>query len=286
MKLRLEQVKDLIRSSLDEDIESGDITTRGLIPPTQRITAKIVSQQSGIIAGLPIAQWVFKLLDKRCVWRSKFSDGNRVKKGRTIATVNGLARAILSGERTALNFLTHLSGIATTTRKFVNEVKNTGVKIYDTRKTIPGLRLVEKYAVTCGGGYNTRMGLYDMAMIKDNHIKTCRAIGLPLDQLIKSLYSKIFRGTEVEFEAQNLRQAELALQCDVDIIMLDNMSYKTLKKVVKLIRKSNKQVQIEVSGGINLKNVRKMARFDIDRVSVGTLTHSVHALDISLEIEK
>jgi nicotinate-nucleotide pyrophosphorylase (carboxylating) len=286
MKLRLEQVKDLINTSIEEDIGTGDITTRGLIPPTQAITARFVAQQTGIISGLSMAQWVYKILDKRCVWRSRFSDGDRVKKGQTVATVRGLARAVLTGERTSLNFLTHMSGIATLTRRFVEEVKNTGTKICDTRKTTPGLRLVEKYAVTCGGGQNIRMGLYDMAMIKDNHIKVCHALGLPMDQLVKSLYSKIFRGTEVEFETQNLRQVELALKCDVDIIMLDNMTYKMLRKAVKIIRKTNKTVQIEVSGGINLKNVGKISRLDIDRISVGSLTHSVPSLDISLDIDE
>jgi len=285
VKLDAKYVKSFVRSVLEEDIGEGDITTKNIIPPTHRIVAKIVAGESGIISGLPVAREVFKTLDKKCVWRAKFSDGDFVKKGQTVAVVKGLARAILTSERTVLNFLSHMSGIATLTKKFIKKMKKSNIKILDTRKTLPGLRLFEKYAVMCGGGCNNRLRLDEMVLIKDNHIKTCRKLGLPIEQVVKSLNTKIPHDTEIEFEAQNMYEVMLALNSNVDIIMLDNMSYKRIKKAIKLIRQKNKNIQIEISGNINLKNIEKLSRLDVNRISIGSITHSAPALDFSLEIE-
>jgi len=205
MKLDFRYVRNIVKMALEEDIGGNkDITTYSLIPPTQHITVKIMAKQTGIIAGMHVARQVFKTLDKTCVWRSKFSDGDRVKEEQTIAIITGLARAILTGERTALNFLQHLSGIATLTNKFVLKTKNR-TNIFDTRKTSPGLRLMEKYAVTCGGGKNHRMTLSEMVLIKENHIHICKHMGLPISQLISSLCDKVPRGTRIEMEVQNMR---------------------------------------------------------------------------------
>jgi len=285
MKLNSKEIIHLAKQSLNEDIATGDITTTNLIPPTCEVSAKIVAREKCVIAGLCIARQLFKCLDKNCVWRAKYSDGAIVKKNKTVATVTGLARAIITAERTALNFLSHLSGIATLTHRFVEKTKGTGVKIFDTRKTTPGLRYVEKYAVVCGGGQNHRMNLSEMVLVKDNHIKICQNEKLPLAHLISFLKGKISRGTKIEFEVQNLRQLDFALKNNIDIIMLDNMDFKTLKKAVKIIRNTNKNVGIEISGRVNLKNITKIAKLKIDRISVGTITHSASAVDFALEIK-
>jgi len=284
MKLERKYILELIKRALDEDNSYCDITTRSLIPPTQRITVEIISKDTGIICGLDIAREIFKFSDKNCIWRAKLKDGDKIKPNTTVAIIKGSARNILSKERTVLNFLQHLSGISTLTNKFVKKIKNR-VKIYDTRKTLPGLRKIEKYAVLCGGGYNHRNNLSEMVLIKDNHLKVCSQIKLPIIQGINSVYYKIPRGTKIEMEVQNLRQLNIALKSNcVNIIMLDNMSVKTLKKAIKIIRKVNKNIEIEVSGGINFKNIEKISKLDIDRISIGSLTNSAPILDISLEI--
>ncbi|MBU0952519.1 MAG: carboxylating nicotinate-nucleotide diphosphorylase [Elusimicrobia bacterium] len=286
MKLDLKKCNPLIKSALAEDIGTGDITALNLISPTLRISAKIIAKDQAVVSGLAVARQVFKLLDKKCVWRAKFSDGDTIKKGRTLAVVSGLARAILSGERTALNFLAHLSGIATHTNKYARKIKKTTAEIYDTRKTTPNLRVLEKYAVICGGGVNHRMGLYDMALVKDNYISIYRYGRIPSYQLISSLKSKLPYGMKIEFEADNMRDVELAAANNVNIIMLDNMDIKTLKKAIKFIKKSKKNIEIEVSGRVNLKNVARIAKLGADRISVGEITHSSPAVDFSLDIVK
>jgi len=284
MKPDTKQVFNLAKLSLNEDIPSVDLTTTNLIPPTCRVSARIVAGERCVVAGLGLARYVFKYLDRNCVWRAKYSDGDIVRNGRTVATITGLARAILTAERTALNFLGHLSGIATLTRRFVERVKGSGVDIYDTRKTAPGLRVIEKYAVRCGRGHNHRMNLSEMVLIKDNHIKICRNEKLPLGQLISFMRGKIPRGTRIEIEVQNLRQLDFALKNPPDIIMLDNMDFKTLQKAVGVIRKSGHDIEIEVSGRVNLKNIERIARLKVDRISTGEITHSAPAMDFSLEI--
>ncbi|MFN3966359.1 MAG: carboxylating nicotinate-nucleotide diphosphorylase [Endomicrobiia bacterium] len=284
MQLDLKKVREIVRIALAEDIGTDDITTKSIFSPTEVAQAKIVAKDNCIISGLAVAREVFKTLDKKCIWRAKYKDGVKVKAKRTVATVRGRAHAILSGERTALNFLSEMSGIATLTNKFVNKVKKYNIEIFDTRKTSPGLRMIEKYAVTCGGGKNHRMGLYDMILVKDNHIRLCRQRKIPIAQVLNSLRGRILRGTKIEFEAQSLRDVELALNSELDIIMLDNMDYKTLKKAIKMIRKSKKDVIIEISGGINLKNIEKIAKLRPDRISLGEITNSAPAIDFSLEI--
>ncbi len=284
MLLDLKKIKEIIKTALTEDIGTGDITTNNIFSPTEITTAKIVAKDTCIVSGLAVVKEVFKALDKKCIWRAKYKDGSKVKANRTVAVVRGRAHAILAAERTALNFLSEMSGIATLTNRYVNKVKRYNVEIFDTRKTSPGLRIIEKYAVTCGGGKNHRMGLYDMVLVKDNHIKLCRHRKIPIVQVLSSLKGRVPRGTPIEFEAQNLREVELALNSDVDIIMLDNMDYKTLKKAVKMIRKSKKDILVEISGGINLKNIEKIAKLKPDRISIGKITNSVSAIDFSLEI--
>ncbi|MDI6641898.1 MAG: carboxylating nicotinate-nucleotide diphosphorylase [Elusimicrobiota bacterium] len=284
MKLDLKRIKPLLKTAIAEDLGDGDITSTNMFSPTERISAKIIANQKCIISGLPVVREIFKLLDKRCIWRAKYRDGDVVKKARTVATVTGFARAILSGERTALNFLSRLTGIATLTGEFVKKLKNTDIKIYDTRKTTPGLRLLEKYAVSCGGGFNHRFGLYDMVIIKDNHIKICKKEKLPIVEIIASVKRKIPYGTKLEIEINDLRDIKFALQGAVDIIMLDNMDLKTLRRAIKIIRAIKKDVIIEVSGNVNLKNITKIAKLDIDRISIGKITHSAPAVDFSLEV--
>lgn len=284
MKIDPLKLKLLVKGTVAEDVRDGDITTINLIPPTNRASARIVSRDHGIVCGLGVARQVFKTLDKNCVWRSKYSDGDVVKSGRTVATVSGLSRAILTGERTALNFLSRLSGIATLTRKYADRVSKKNVGIYDTRKTSPGLRFIEKYAVAVGGGSNHRMALDEMILIKENHIKVCKRGNIPLAQALTAIKGKIPRGMQVEIEAQNIRQVEFALKNKVNIIMLDNLDFNTLRRAVEIIRKSGKKTEIEVSGGVNLKNVERIARLGVERISVGALTHSAPAVDFSLDI--
>ncbi|OGS20239.1 MAG: nicotinate-nucleotide diphosphorylase (carboxylating) [Elusimicrobia bacterium RIFOXYA2_FULL_40_6] len=286
MKLDLKKFNPLIKTALAEDIGTGDITALNLISPTLRVSAKIIAKDQAVVSGLAVARQVFKLLDRKCVWRAKYSDGDTVKKGRTLAVISGLARAVLSGERTALNFLSHMSGIATHTNKYVRKIKNTNAEIYDTRKTTPNLRVLDKYAVLCGGGTNHRMGLYDMALVKDNYISIYRYSRIPSYQLISSLKSKIPYGMKIEFEADNMRDVELGVMNNVNIIMLDNMDVKTLKKAIKYIKKSKKNIEIEVSGRVNLKNVARIAGLGVDRISIGEITHSAPAADFSLDITK
>jgi len=230
-------------------------------------------------------------------FKRMIQDGDRVKKGETLAEVRGSAQVVLTGERTALNFLQHLSGIATLTQKYVEAVKSGTpqgkAKVYDTRKTLPGLRYLEKYAVSCGGGYNHRMGLYDMVLIKDNHWRIAQAETrgrVASGWNLEEIKERIPRAMKVEVEVNNLRQLKRVLAMDVDIIMLDNMKLPILKKAVKMVqlvrdRKGARSPAIEVSGNINLESIKQIARLRVDRVSVGEITHSVRALDISLEID-
>lgn len=283
MKLNSRELKSIVETAIKEDLPGGDITTENLIPPIEKAKARIITNQNGVIAGLDVAREVFKKIDKTLKWRAKTRDGQFVKKGKVIAEIDGKVRSILAAERIALNFLQHLSGIATLTNKFVKKVRY--AKIYDTRKTIPGLRALEKYAVACGGGFNHRSSLSDMVLIKDNHIMACKKIELPLQQLVENLRWKIPKNMEIEIEVKNLVELKRALKYEnVNIIMLDNIPLKKLKKAVKMIRKARKDLQIEVSGNINLKNIEKLKNLKVDRISIGSITHSAPALDISLEL--
>jgi nicotinate-nucleotide pyrophosphorylase (carboxylating) len=296
--LNLKKLEPLIKRALREDIGRGDITTNLLIPKDKKVKAVIQAKEEGVIAGLEVAAKVFKLIDKRIQFKATSSEGKRVKPGKIIAKLRGNARSILSAERTALNFLQRLSGIATLTDKYVNLIKPFKTGIMDTRKTTPGLRALEKYAVRAGGGYNHRMGLFDMVLIKDSHIKVQ---GQNIKRLVESAKRKVrqslpLRGAKqrsnqikVEVETENLKEVAQAVQAGADIIMLDNMSLSQTRKAVKLVKslspKGKKRPLLEASGGVNLNNVRKIAASGVDMISLGALTHSSRALDISLEIE-
>ncbi|MCX5781234.1 MAG: carboxylating nicotinate-nucleotide diphosphorylase, partial [Elusimicrobia bacterium] len=256
-----------------------------IIPSEKVVQARLVVKDEGIICGLKIFGEVFSLLDKKIKFKSVAKDGQKVRKGKIAGILVGSARAILAGERTALNFIQHLSGIATLTSRFVQKVKGTKAKIYDTRKTLPGMRALAKYAVLCGGGYNHRFSLSDMALIKDNHLILIKDI----QSAVKSVRNKN-RGIKVEIECKNLNQVSLALWAKADLIMFDNMDINTIKKALKMVRDFSKfgsyHPQTEVSGGVTLNTVRNFAKTGVDRISVGALTHSAPSLDISLEFGK
>ena len=285
MKIKIDNKKILpiIKLALEEDIGEGDITTENIIPPTLKAEAKIIAKERGIICGLSIVKHVFKMLDKKCKWRAKVSDGDLVKPNKEVARIYGSARAILTAERVALNFLQHLSGIATATYRLVKIAKKK-FDIYDTRKTHPGLRYLERYAVLCGGGKNHRFQLDDMVLIKDNHIKVCELKKLPVEEIFCRMRQRLDYTADVEIECCNFRELKIALKMKPDVIMLDNMNYKQLKKAIKIIREKLPKTKIEVSGKITEKKLKKLRRFDIDFVSVGSITHSARDIDFSLEI--
>lgn len=277
MKLPLLYIDKIIREALTEDINYIDITSDNLISPDSRSTAHFMAKDSGVLCGIDIALRVFELLDSSFEFEVLLKDGDAVKKGDIIAKISGPTQSILKGERTALNILQHLSGISTATYRAVEAVKGTRASITDTRKTLPGLRALQKYAVVTGGGQNHRFNLSDCAMIKDNHIDACGSI----TDAVKTLKGKIGHTVKIEVEARTLADVEEALQCGADIIMLDNMDTETMRKAVEL---TGGKVPLEASGGVTLENLRTVAETGVDIISMGALTHSVKALDISLKI--
>ena len=270
-------VDKIIEQALLEDIGTGDITTESTIPSNFKAKGIIKTSEEGVVAGLDIICLVFKKLDFEICCKSKIKDGNKILAGEILAEITGSARTILTGERVALNFIQRMSGIATITSKFCQEVKGFPVRIVDTRKTTPGLRILEKYAVRMGGGYNHRFGLYDVILIKDNHI----VVAGNIKSAVNSVRKQISHTIKIEVEVENLSQLQEALEMKVDIVMLDNMSLDIMKEAVK---KAKGKVLIEASGGITLDNVREIAQTGVDLISVGALTHSVKSLDISMEI--
>jgi nicotinate-nucleotide pyrophosphorylase (carboxylating) len=275
------QIDKIILRALKEDVGSGDITTRATIPPNKKGRAKFIAKDNGIVAGLNVIERVFKLYDKKLKLKKFMRDGDKVNKGQIIAEVSGRISSILSAERTALNFLQRMSGIATLANKFLDEVKHTNVKIVDTRKTIPGLRILDKLAVAYGGCQNHRFGLYDMFLIKDNHIAAAGSITSAV-KACQKLMRKKKKKIKIEVETENIEQVKEALSTNADIIMLDNFNIDEIKKAVELIDHNKK---IEVSGGITLDSVKTIAETGVDYISVGALTHSVKVLDISLKID-
>lgn len=271
------ELKDLIQQALEEDLGYGDVTTDCLLEQDKITPAQIVAKQNLVLAGLDVARKVFSFLDSKTEWSSKKKDGEEVLKGEVIAAFQAKANAILKGERVALNFLQRLSGIATLTRQFVKKVEATGVKILDTRKTTPGLRALEKYAVQMGGGNNHRLGLFDRYLIKDNHIAAFGSVS----KAVEACLQKRKRGLLMEVEVRNFDELKEALQFPVDIILLDNFSPAQIKEA--LIFKNGK-VKFEASGGIHLDNVRHYAETGVDFISIGALTHSAPAVDLSLVI--
>ena len=275
------EIDTLIRNALKEDIGSGDITTSSTIPAGHVSVASFISKGRFTVAGLPFVKRTFMLVDKGLRFKIKTKEGTSVKRGEVLAEVMGSTRSILMAERVALNILQRLCGIATLTNSFVNRVKGSGVKILDTRKTAPGLRYLDKYAVKLGGGHNHRFGLYDAILIKDNHIEAAGGI----DNAVRLARQGRGRGKNIEVEAGSLAEVDQALSAGADIIMLDNMPLDRMKKAVKLIRNSSKAATIEASGNVNPGNVRSIAKTGVDCISVGALTHSAPAADISLKIK-
>jgi len=282
--LDLRLVEPLVRLAIKEDIGHGDLTSRAVLSPRAKARGIFVVKEDGIIAGLPLIELIYRAISKSVKVNLLMGDGRSVLGGTPVAHVTGSAIALLSGERIALNFLQRLSGVATLAARFVEEVRGTGVEILDTRKTTPGWRYLEKYAVRAGGGINHRMGLFDRVLIKDNHLRL--ASYQPITEAVSKVRRKCPAGTVIEVEAENLAQVEEALASGADIIMLDNMSPKLVAKAVKVIRSAAVVPQIEASGGINLENAREIALTGVDWISVGGLTHSAKALDIGFDIEK
>jgi len=271
-------IDSLIECGLNEDVNTGDLTTDLLIPASIQSTAIMNAKADGIIAGLQVAEAVFRKLDPTIEFIAEVADGNKVRKGDLICTIHGSYRALLTGERLALNFLQRMSGIATETAKYVEAVKGFNTEILDTRKTAPGLRLLDKYAVKTGGGTNHRMGLYDMVMIKDNHISVAGVI----TQAVEAIRPAIHNNIKIEVETTTLDEVKEALRAGADIIMLDNMDIDTMKKAVCII---DGKAKVEASGNMNLERVREVASTGVDYISIGALTHSVTALDISQKIK-
>lgn len=273
-------VERAVAAALDEDLSTaGDITTDAIIPADATATASIVARQAGVVAGLDLAEAAFKALDPDIRFTRIVADGGGVAAGGKIATVSGKTRAILSAERTALNFLGRLSGIATLTASYVKAVEGTGARIACTRKTTPGLRALEKYAVRAGGGVNHRFGLYDAVLVKDNHIAAAGGIAGALARL----KSRAGHSVRIEVEVDTLDQLAEALKFPIDAVLLDNMDAATLREAVKLVAG---RVVTEASGGVTLENVREIASTGVDVISAGALTHSPRNLDSSLEWER
>ena len=281
MKMNNHLLDKQIKEWLDEDIGFGDVTSIATVPEEIDGKGILYVKDSGIIAGLDVAERVFKILDPSLHFHHRVSDGNYVEKGTVIAEVIGHVRSILSGERLALNLMQHLSGIATMTDRFVKEARKGSehVRVVDTRKTTPGLRMLEKYAVVVGGGHNHRLGLFDAVLIKDNHIKGAGGI----KEAVLKARADIPHTMRIEVEVENLQQLEEALEVKPDIIMLDNMDLTTMEEAVKQV---NGVALLEASGGVNLQTIASIAQTGVDIISVGSLTHSVTALDISLDLNQ
>jgi nicotinate-nucleotide pyrophosphorylase (carboxylating) len=276
------ETEEIIDRALAEDLGKGDVTTETLIPGNQQGTGFIVAKKEGTLAGMKVAKQVFQRVDSELEVEIFLEDGARVKPGSKVAKVSGSVASILKAERVALNFLQHLSGIASETNRYVEAVKGLPVRIMDTRKTTPGLRSLEKYAVKLGGGENHRMNLGDGILIKDNHLAALDSRGFTLQEIVAKARQNASRQLTVEVEVKTPEEALEAAKAGADIIMLDNMSLQDMRQAVKLI---HGRALIEASGGITLDNVRAVAETGVDFISIGALTHSARALDISLELE-
>lgn len=278
----MEQFDALIRTALKEDLGAGDATTEVFIPKGLKFEGRMFAKCCGVLAGAGAARRVFELADPGSKVRVLLKDGTRFKKGAVILTVRG-SRRLLTAERTALNFIQHLSGVATRAARFAKEMGNSRTRVYDTRKTIPGLRELEKSAVACGGGANHRRGLYDAFLIKDNHIAM---LGGSLERLKERLAfaRKNYRGLKIEIEAQSLAQVGDFLPLGFDLIMLDNMSRADMKKAIACIRSKSKKTEIEISGGVRFEDLAGLSKLGADRISVGSLTNSAAALDIAFDV--
>jgi nicotinate-nucleotide pyrophosphorylase (carboxylating) len=286
----------LVKYALSEDVGTGDVTTLNAVPSNVGARAAIVAKQPGVVSGIDIAAMTFREVDASLKFKSTVKDGQEVPAGAAIATVSGSAASVMTAERTALNFLMRLSGVATLTREYVNAIAGTGATILDTRKTTPGLRILEKYAVLCGGGQNHRLALWDMYLVKDNHIRAARGLTNAIDRIQRTR-----RDLLLEVEVESLDQLHEALRPEVDRILVDNQTPAVVKRCVEEVDKwyaanppdhprvrdgARRWPEVEVSGGLNLKTIRVFAETGVDYLSVGALTHSAPALDLSLEIEE
>jgi nicotinate-nucleotide pyrophosphorylase (carboxylating) len=269
------EVSQSIRRAFDEDIGSGDVTTDSIVPANASLRGRIIAKQTGVVAGLNVAEAVFRALDQRITCTLQVYDGARVETRTVVAEVAGPARALLTGERTALNFLGRMSGIATLTRQFVDAVSGTSAVILDTRKTAPGLRFIDKLAVRLGGGQNHRTGLFDMVLIKDNHIDFAGSITAAVAR-VREAGVKV----EIEVEARNLDDVREALALGVEKILLDNMTFELMREAVQI---TGGRAKLEASGNVSLETVLEVARTGVDYISVGALTHSPKVFDVSME---
>jgi nicotinate-nucleotide pyrophosphorylase (carboxylating) len=281
-RLPADQLDRVIDLALAEDIARGDITSQALVPPELSSLAVLLVKEAGVLAGIQVACRVFSRVDPSLKVAGLVEDGSAVSPGDIVGSISGSVIGILKAERTALNFLQRLSGIASLTARYVAETSGTRAGIYDTRKTTPGLRFLEKYAVRMGGGHNHRQNLGDAVLIKDNHIAALRATGLGLKDIVTKARRNAPAGVTIEVEVTSAAEAREALRAGADIIMLDNMGIAEMARVVDLVAG---RAKIEASGGITLENVGEVARTGVDIISVGALTHSYQALDISLELE-
>jgi nicotinate-nucleotide pyrophosphorylase (carboxylating) len=286
----------LVKYALSEDVGTGDVTTLNAVPSNVGARAAIVAKQPGVVSGIDIAAMTFREVDASLKFKSTVKDGQEVPAGAAIATVSGSAASVMTAERTALNFLMRLSGVATLTRAYVKAIEGTGAILLDTRKTTPGLRILEKYAVLCGGGQNHRLALWDMYLVKDNHIRAARGLTNAIDRIQRTR-----RDLLLEVEVESLDQLHEALRPEVDRILIDNQTAAVVKRCVEEVDQwyaanppdhprvrdgARRWPEVEVSGGLNLKTIRAYAETGVDYVSVGALTHSAPALDLSLEIEE
>ena len=274
-------INKLIDLGIEEDINTGDITTESIIPASMNAVATMTAKQDGVISGLEIVKMVYERFQRGVVFTPYFKDGDSVQKGDVILKIEATYPTLLRGERLSLNIFQRMCGIATETAKYVKEVKDTQTELLDTRKTAPGLRVLDKMAVKHGGGTNHRMGLYDMAMIKDNHIKMAGGIANAVEQV----RSRIAEGIKIEVETTTIDEVHQAIEAGADIIMLDNMDTQTMTKAVAIIKSADKGIKTEASGNMNIPRLKEVAATGVDYISVGALTHTVKAMDISMNIK-
>ena len=274
-------INKLLDLGIEEDINTGDITTESIIPATMNGVATMTAKQDGVISGLDIVKMVYDRFQSDVIFTPYFKDGDRVKKGDVILKIEATYPTLLRGERLSLNIFQRMCGIATETAKYVKELKGTHTELLDTRKTAPGLRVLDKMAVKHGGGTNHRMGLYDMAMIKDNHIKMAGGIAKAVEQV----RARIAQGIKIEVETTNLDEVHQAIAAGADIIMLDNMDTQAMTEAVKIINTANKGIKTEASGNMSIPRLKEVAATGVDYISVGALTHTVKGMDISMNIQ-
>ena len=289
-----EKIKEIVQLAIKEDIGDGDITSKRFISNGSKSEGMLIAKETGIVAGLPVAEYVFSQIDKDLLLSVNIADGSRVEKGAVIASVKGLTISLLTAERLMLNFLQRLSGIATATNRFAEKIKGYKAQILDTRKTTPGWRYLEKYAVRTGGGANHRMGLYDQILIKDNHLRIMESEkeNGDIGTLVKKAREQIADEVLIEVEVEDLCQIKDVMDAGVDIILFDNMVPSKINEAVEMVRElenscdagTGRAILTEASGNITIENVEEYAKAGVDRISVGMITHSARALDISFDI--